>query len=263
MSEWWTYGLADFLMFSPRSYARLLASFHADRWPVQPAVTAALLGLLAVWRRTPRRSAAILGVVAIAWAVVAIDFLAGRYSSIHLGAQAMAWAFAAQAGALVLAAAFTWRGASAASGGPAATRPRIPCALAALVLIGAPLFGAMLASSGLGSGDAPLAGAGLPPWPIPWEWVGFTPDATAAFTLAWLPALCRRPLALVLAVLPVASLAVGSATLHLLNGPAPWVPLAAGVLCFAMSWWSTSRALLPGSVPPAQAASPARSASRR
>ena len=35
MSEWWTYGLSDFLMFSPRTWWRLAEQYHRSLWPVQ------------------------------------------------------------------------------------------------------------------------------------------------------------------------------------------------------------------------------------
>ena len=33
MSEWWTYRLSDFLMFSPRTYYRLFELYNAEVWP--------------------------------------------------------------------------------------------------------------------------------------------------------------------------------------------------------------------------------------
>ena len=33
MSEWWTYTLGDFLMFSPATYWRLVESYNRDVWP--------------------------------------------------------------------------------------------------------------------------------------------------------------------------------------------------------------------------------------
>ena len=55
MSEWWTYRLDSFLMFSPRTYARLLEQANADLWPLQPlAVALGLAALALAWRaRSP------------------------------------------------------------------------------------------------------------------------------------------------------------------------------------------------------------------
>jgi hypothetical protein len=35
MSEWWTYALSDFLLFSPRTYYRLIERHNAAVWPGQ------------------------------------------------------------------------------------------------------------------------------------------------------------------------------------------------------------------------------------
>ena len=34
MSEWWTYTLSDFLLFSPRTYYRLFELHHRALWPL-------------------------------------------------------------------------------------------------------------------------------------------------------------------------------------------------------------------------------------
>ena len=53
MSEWWTYRLSDFLMFSPRTYHRLFELTNAEIWPLQIVTLAAgLLGFWLVWRGT-------------------------------------------------------------------------------------------------------------------------------------------------------------------------------------------------------------------
>ena len=51
MSEWWTYRLSDFLLFSPRTWHRLFELYHAWLWPAQPLVLLLGAGLLfALWR---------------------------------------------------------------------------------------------------------------------------------------------------------------------------------------------------------------------
>jgi len=53
MSEWWTYTLSDFLLFSPRTYHRLFELYNADIWPAQIVTLA--LGVAALgWLRYPR-----------------------------------------------------------------------------------------------------------------------------------------------------------------------------------------------------------------
>ena len=54
MSEWWTYTIADFLMYSARTYYRLIERFNTTFWPLQ------LLGLalgIAILVTAVRRSA--------------------------------------------------------------------------------------------------------------------------------------------------------------------------------------------------------------
>jgi len=98
MSEWWTYSLADFLMFSARSYQRMFELYHREVWPAQG------LGLgLGVWlalelhARNRQRLRLGLCLLAFAWLWIAIAFLQARYARINWAAAGFAWAFAAQA----------------------------------------------------------------------------------------------------------------------------------------------------------------------
>jgi len=56
MSEWWTYSLSDFLLFSPRTYYRLFELYNVAIWPLQIvglALGVAIVGLLlrdVAWR---------------------------------------------------------------------------------------------------------------------------------------------------------------------------------------------------------------------
>ncbi|HEY0824562.1 MAG TPA: DUF6064 family protein, partial [Ramlibacter sp.] len=75
MSEWWSYGLSDFLMFSPQAYWRLVARHNAAWWPAQAL---AAVVPLALWLllRDPRAAAArgALCLLALAWASVGWAF---------------------------------------------------------------------------------------------------------------------------------------------------------------------------------------------
>ena len=98
MSEWWSYSLADFLMFSPRTYWRLfeqqLAAHGLLMWPL-------LALLLAPWiSRRPLSAqrwalAAVLLAVACLW--VAWSFIIQRLGSVHWAMPVFAWAFATHA----------------------------------------------------------------------------------------------------------------------------------------------------------------------
>jgi hypothetical protein len=98
MSEWWTYSLSDFLMFSSRSYYRLIESYNAAIWPAHLlALVAGLVVIVAIVR--PRqhlqRSAAL--VLAAAWGWVAWAYQLERYAEINTAAPYFAAAFAVQA----------------------------------------------------------------------------------------------------------------------------------------------------------------------
>jgi hypothetical protein len=98
MSEWWTYSLSDFLMFSSRSYYRLIESYNAAIWPAHflaLVVGVIMLGAIARPRQNLQRSAAL--VLAAAWGWVAWAYQLERYAEINTAAPYFAAAFAVQA----------------------------------------------------------------------------------------------------------------------------------------------------------------------
>jgi hypothetical protein len=98
MSEWWTYSLSDFLMFSSRSYFRLIESYNAAIWPAHLLALVAgviVIGAIARPRLHLQRSAAL--VLAAAWGWVAWAYHVERYAEINTAAPYFAAAFAAQA----------------------------------------------------------------------------------------------------------------------------------------------------------------------
>lgn len=98
MSEWWTYSLSDFLMFSSRSYYRLIESYNAAIWPAHVlalVVGVIVLGAIARPRQHLQRSAAL--VLAAAWGWVAWAYQLERYAEINTAAPYFAAAFAVQA----------------------------------------------------------------------------------------------------------------------------------------------------------------------
>lgn len=99
MSEWWTYSLTDFLLFSPRTYYRLFELYNAAIWPAHVAAVALGLAILLSARRNDGRPvAAILGGL---WIWTALAFHLDRYATINWAAIYVAGVFAFQAGLLL------------------------------------------------------------------------------------------------------------------------------------------------------------------
>jgi len=98
MSEWWTYSLSDFLMFSSRSYYRLIESYNAAIWPAHfLALVAGVIMISAIaWPRPNLQRLAAL-VLAAAWGWVAWAYHLERYAEINTAAPYFAAAFAVQA----------------------------------------------------------------------------------------------------------------------------------------------------------------------
>jgi hypothetical protein len=191
MSEWWTYRPSDFLMFSARTWTRLVGSWNEALWPWQGAMVAVALLMMAAAAGDPRRERPwAIAVLAVAWAWVGWAFHWERFADVNTGARWFALAFGVQA-ALLLA-----LGLRSAGAPPTAMRG-VGLALAALALI-YPLI-------------APLSGRG---WSQA-EVVGAMPEPTALFTIGLLLALPQRHRALLLAI-PVLALSVGGTTQWLL-----------------------------------------------
>jgi hypothetical protein len=95
MSEWWTYTLSDFLLFSPRVYYRLFDLHNRALWPAQ--LLTAVLGLAILFmllrpvRARERLVPVLLGTL---WIWVAWSFFAERYAAINWAAVYIAPAFA-------------------------------------------------------------------------------------------------------------------------------------------------------------------------
>jgi hypothetical protein len=51
VSEWWTYGPSDFLLFSPRTYHQLFELYNREIWPAQLASLGLGLAMLALLQR--------------------------------------------------------------------------------------------------------------------------------------------------------------------------------------------------------------------
>jgi len=101
MSEWWSYTLTDFLLFSPRTYYRLFELYNADVWPLQPVTLALGLAILASILRGPAwRGRAVAALLSACWLFVAWAYFLERYDSINWAARYFAMGFALQAALL-------------------------------------------------------------------------------------------------------------------------------------------------------------------
>lgn len=195
MSQWWTYRPIDFLMFSARTYWRLVASYNRDMWPLQVLALAAGLGLL--WSTVRHRAIArriVPAALALAWLWVAWAFHWQRYATINWAAPWFAVAFAVQATLLLLV---------ALARPPDAYRPALRhagLALAAAAVLLYPMLRALLGR----------------PWSDA-EVFGLMPEPTALSTVGLLLATQPRHWPWLLAI-PALSLMLGSATLRLMLG---------------------------------------------
>ena len=210
MPEWWTYTLSDFLMFSPRTYYRMLERHNEALWPGQVVAIGLGLGILIlVLRPAPVRGRIVSILLAAIWGWVAWAFLWERYGAINRAAALAAPAFAIEALLLL---------------GLAVVRPHVRFAATRDAASG---LGLALLAAGVAvyPALAPLAGR---PWGQA-EVFGIAPDPTAVATLGLLLRAQHR-LRWVLLVVPVLWCALSSATLHAMGTREALVPGLAALL---------------------------------
>src|SRR5438477_8345451 len=191
MSEWWTYRLPDFLLFSPRTYYRLFELYNAAIWPGQIAAIVlgiAILALLLAPGRTSDR--VISAVLAAGWLWVAWAYLWTRYATINWAASWFAAAFAVEALLLILVGAV---GGGLFLGGTAERVRRAGVGIFLFALAAQPLIGPALGR--------------------PWRQIeifGIAPDPTVIATLGILTAAARTRWELM--VIPLIWCAISGAT---------------------------------------------------
>lgn len=204
MTEWWTYRLSDFLLFSPRTYFRLFELYHQALWPWQLPVGLGWVVLcVAWWRRAAWAPRAWLLALSLAWAWVAWAFHAERYAAINWAATWFAAAFAAQA---VLLAGASWK--VRRIDNPPAAGPILLGAALLLMPVLPPAFGR--------------------PW-METESFGLTPDATVLGTLGTLLMFAHayRAVSVIWWAVPLTWCVVSGATLWTMDMPwAPVLPVA-------------------------------------
>ncbi|MGH7579803.1 MAG: DUF6064 family protein [Gemmatimonadales bacterium] len=215
MPEWWSYTLSDFLLFSPRTYYRMIERHNEAVWPVQLATGGLGLAVAALLRRpSPRRGRAVSAVLAALWIWVAWSFVWQRYATINWAATYLVWLFVLEAVLLL------WLGV-ARRGLVFAPRSGVRGWLGmALLLLGLPAYPVI----------APLLGRG---WHQA-EVFGIVPDPTAVATLGLL-LLAEGPHRWMVMVPPAIWCLVAGATLYAMGSAEAWVPAAAAVLALAGS----------------------------
>jgi hypothetical protein len=92
MPEWWTYTLSDFLLFSPRTYYRLIERHNEAVWPGQIVTIGLGLVIVGLLRRpTARQGRIISAILAVLWSWVALAFVWKRYATINWAASYLVW----------------------------------------------------------------------------------------------------------------------------------------------------------------------------
>jgi hypothetical protein len=225
MSEWLTYRLSDFLLFSPQTYYRLFELYNLALWPGQIAALALGLVILALVLRGPAwRGRAIAALLAACWLWVAWAYLLERYATINWAAEYFAAAFAIEA-LLLLETGALFGGLALQPKPDPFSRAGFCILVFALVL--QPLIG-------------PLAGR---PWTQA-ELFALAPDPTAVGTLGVLLAADRSSWPLL--VVPLVWCAISGATLWTMGSPDMPVTPAAAALALALALGKTlSRRRLP------------------
>ncbi len=214
MSEWWTYSLSDFLLFSPRTYYRLSELYNIAIWPAQIVMLALGIAIVLLLRRSgawQARAAAV--ILAASWLFVAWAYLIGHYDTINWAASYFAAGFVLQVVLLV------WTGVvrnrlSLRRRADGASRAGLGLFLFALIV--EPLI-------------APLLGR---PWTQA-EVFGVAPDPTVVATLGVLTSAERPHWHLLL--VPLLWCALSGATLWTMQSPEALVLPAAAVVALIVA----------------------------
>ena len=212
MSEWWTYHLSDFLLFSSGTYYRLFEIYNRAIWPAQVVAVGLGLLILALLRRRAggARGRLVAAILAACWLWVAIAFHASRYATINWAAVYFAWAFGLEAALLI------WIGVIR---GGLRFEWQAGTWIFLFALLVEPILGPLLGRS--------------------WRQVevfGVAPDPTAVATLGVLLA-ARFRFRWLLMIIPVLWCAITGATLLAMKAPDFWVLPLAAVVAIALASW--------------------------
>ncbi len=218
MSEWWTYHLSDFLLFSSSTYYRLFEIYNAAIWPAQIAAVGSGLAILALLSRRGgvARGRLVSAILAACWLWVAIAFHASRYATINWSAVYFVWAFGLEAALLI------WMGVVRGRlqfERPADLAGRAGTWIFLFALVVEPLIG-------------PILGRG-------WRQIeifGVAPDPTAVATLGIL-LVAKGSRRWLLMVVPALWCAITGATLLAMKAPDFWVPPVAAMVAASLAVW--------------------------
>ncbi|SDE38151.1 hypothetical protein [Kordiimonas lacus] len=194
-----SYELADFLMFSPAVYFRMVEAYVGSWWPLALAFVLGFSGTLWLWYQKGQ-DLPVWGLLAAAWVMPVPLFFLGRYAEIMTAAPAFATLFALQGALLLIARAHPVKG-------PAHVSPIGAWGGASLMIVALVLYPvvAMLA------GRAPAA----------FEAVALMPDPAVPLTLGWFLLVGERRL--LLWVIPFLWVVISAGILHTMGEPDYWL----------------------------------------
>lgn len=203
MSDWWTYHLSDFLLFSPAAYWALFEQENTALWPAPIlAVGLACVLIAAALRPTDRSCAVAFALIAVAWAWVGWSFMWHRYAGINWAARYATPAFVLQA-AIMFGLGIAQRFLSTPWG-------RTPMRFWGIAIIG---YAALLHPLWSVLSDRPLSTA---------EVVGLAPDPTAIATVGAAFVVSRGVVQWIILIVPTVWLATSATTMFAMGEPQAW-----------------------------------------
>ncbi len=205
MAEWLSYSLSDFLLFSPRTYWRMMAAGNELLWPLHVA-TVAIGAMLVIPARQAhgRLRAAPFLLLTLLWCFVGWRFFWQEYAPINWTAPYIAGAFFAQGAALALY--------GVVAGGSDARTPDAD----GVAGIGFAVYGLLLHPLTPLAWDRPLSSTDV---------FGIAPDATAIVTAGILLTQQRHTTIVMLLLIPLGWLAFSGLTHLAFPDPHGWLLL--------------------------------------
>lgn len=220
MSQWWTYGLSDFLLFSPRAYHRLFELHNDAVWPAPILMLVLGVGICGLVILKPPGHGRIVSVVlASIWLFVGWAFVFDRYASINWAITYVVPLFGLQAMLLMIVGAVR-------TAPTYALRRELPSVMGLAFLVFAVAAYPTL---------APLQGR---PW-MAAEVFGIAPDPTALATLG-LALIDRSRHRALLAPVPALWLLLSGLTLWTMRDAGAWVPFTAVLIWLLVLAWEAA-----------------------